>query len=123
MRRGRAPEHREKRQRPIVARALADRGDAALGDEVEAYVRSRRLVGAKVKMAAAVRFRLGQLLRLALARDSYGDGRIRHRPAAGLNQAVDADGGGVGSARRAQQCKDSERQCAARWRLLDLDLH
>ena len=66
--RRRAAQHRKKDERRIVAAALVDRRRSTFGDEIEADARSGRLVGAKVKLAVAVRFRLGQLLWLALAR-------------------------------------------------------
>ena len=65
LRRGVAAEHRQKRQRRIVARALVDRGDAAFGDEIKADARSRRLIRAERKAPVIRRFRLRQLFGLA----------------------------------------------------------
>ena len=62
---GVAAQHRQKRQRRIVARALVDRGDAAFGDQIEAHARSRRLIRAERKAPVVRRFRLRQLLGLA----------------------------------------------------------
>ena len=64
---GVAAEHRQKRERRVVAGALVDRGDAALGDQIEARARSGRLVRAERKAPVVRRFRLRQLSRLARA--------------------------------------------------------
>ena len=67
LRRGRCAQHRQKRERRIVARALVDRGDAALGDQIKAHARSRRLVRAERKAAVIGGSGLRQLLRVAAA--------------------------------------------------------
>ena len=67
VRRGAPAQHRQKRQRRIFARALVDRGDAALRDHIEARARSGRLVRAEHKTPVVRRCRLRQLFGFASA--------------------------------------------------------
>ena len=118
--RRRGAEHRQKGERRIVARALVDRRDAALRDEIEALARPGRCVDADRKAPVIRGFDLGELLGRIRARRPQGHGRVRNRAAARLNLPVDVNRGGRGAAQESEQAKG---HCAAERRLSDCKLH
>ena len=124
MGRGLAAEHREKRQRRIVARALVDRRDAALGDEIEADARSGRLIRAlSAKLPSSDVFACASCFGSPTLPAHKGHGRICDCAAAGLNLALNANSGVGRAACQAQKSKDPERQSAPRRPLLPVSLH